>query len=157
MIESIFFDPYVWIGFVLIAVFFAVAVFLFRLGRKMKAKARDTFDDNYIYVWGLAWVNIAVAGILAAVHFAVVLVPYDASFYNTYRMTGEIVEIEAAFSGDEGSMSQVFIARVDGIEEYIKSDDQRFRTLEVGDEVNLVCGKIFNYFQEPYYNCSFAS
>lgn len=88
------------------------------------------------------------------IYFGGMLPPYDTSFYHTYKITGELTTIEAAFSGDEGTMSQVFILEVEGIEYPIKSEDQRFRLMDEGDQVDLVCGKSFAYFQEPWFDCT---
>ena len=139
MVESIFFNPWVWIVPIILVVMIAVAVWDLITG----------FTD---YVLGVGMSVFAL--ILAGLYFALVLPPYDVSFYQTYRITGEVTQVESAFSGDEGTMSQVFIARIDGVDLFIKSDDQRFRTISVGDDVNLVCGKKFAYFQEPWFDCS---
>lgn len=140
MIESIFFNPWMWIVPVLMGISLVVIL------------ADILFD----------WIGLgAIFGgmaflILGGFYFGAMLPPYDTSYYQTYRITGEVSEIQSAFNGDEGTMSQVFVAKVDGIDLYIRSDDQRFRTLEVGEDVNLVCGKGFAYFQEPWYDCSFG-
>lgn len=139
MIESIFFNPWIWIV-PLIALVLLVVTFL--------AMGGDIPEMSFIP-------GLFVLGILGF-YFGAMLPPYDASYYQTYRITGEVSEIQSAFSGDEGTMSQVFVAKVDGVDLYIRSDDQRFRTLEVGDDVNLVCGKGFAYFQEAWYDCSFG-
>lgn len=140
MIESIFFNPWIWI----IPILLLLAVGLVLL---------DIFFE-------LEGIGACVGGIvflgLGGFYFGAILPPYDVSYYQTYRITGELTEVESAFSGDEGTMSQVFVARVDGVDLYIRSDDQRFRSLEVGDDVNLVCGKGFAYFQEPWFDCSFG-
>lgn len=141
MIESIFFDPWIWIVPILIGVLALVLIL------------------------DLVWWDLSGAFIIGSIglvlvvplYFGWILPPYDASFYQTYRITGEVTQIESAFSGDEGTMSQVFIAKVEGIDLFIKSDDQRFRTVNVGDDVNLVCGKSFAYFQEPWFDCSFGA
>jgi hypothetical protein len=157
MIQSIFFDPWIWICPVLIVILALLGFVALTQWARGRANKKTHYDDGYVFWLIGAIIAWAVGLIFAATYFAVSLVPYDASFYNTYRMTGTVTEVEAAFNGDEGSMSQVFVAKVDGIDEFIKSDDQRFRTVEVGDDVALVCSKIFNYWQEPYYDCSFAS
>lgn len=140
MIESIFFNPWIWI----IPVIMVIAVVLIVVD----------------LAWWQGGIGTIIAGIVlllaAPIYFGFLLPPYDASFYQTYRITGEVGQIESAFSGDEGTMSQVFIAKVDGIDLFIKSDDQRFRTVSVGDDVNLVCGKKFAYFQEPWLECDFG-
>lgn len=145
MIESIFFNPWIWI--------LPVILFIMTLLLAFSIYATREIDE----FWG---VGIVFGGIsllaMAPLYFGFILPPYDASFYQTYRITGEVSEIKSAFSGDEGTMSQVFVAKVDGVDLYIRSDDQRFRTLEAGDDVNLVCGKGFDYFQEPWYDCSFG-
>lgn len=140
MIESIFFNPWIWIVAVILALLVAVVI------------------ADIIFGWdGLgAGIGGCFFLILAGFYFGLILPPYDASFYQTYRITGEVGQIESAFSGDEGTVSQAFIAKVDGIDLFIKSDDQRFRTVSVGDDVNLVCGKAFAYFQEPWFDCSFG-
>lgn len=140
MIESIFLHPWVWI----VPIVLIIGLLLL-------------LADMFIWQEGIAAVCGAIILLVGGgLYFGVMLPPYDISYYQTYRMTGEVTEIEAAFSGDEGSMSQVFVAHIDGVDEFIKSDDQRFRTIEVGDEANLVCVKVFKYFQEPYYDCSFG-
>lgn len=147
MIESIFFNPWIWIIPIILVVLIALVIFGIWLVR----------DDDFS-VGGPVSIGIGALCVLflAPAYFGFILPPYDASYYQTYRITGELTEVQSAFSGDEGTMSQVFIARVDGVDLLIKSDDQRFRTLEVGDDVNLVCGKGFAYFQEPWYDCSFG-
>lgn len=140
MIESIFLHPWVWILPALLVVFIALIIL------------------DILFDWSGGGI---VAGgictlIIAGIYFGLLLPPYDASFYQTYRITGQLESVESAFSGDEGTMSQVFIAEVEGVDLFVKSDDQRFRTLSAGDEVNLVCVKSFAYFQEPWYDCSFG-
>lgn len=149
MIESIFFNPWIWICGVVLAVAAAAVVWGIWFRR-----TRGEWDG----IAGSITATIAgtLFGILGIAYFGMILVPYDASFYNAYRITGEVTQIESAFSGEEGTVSQIFIAEVDGIPEYIKSDDQRFRTVNVGDDVNLVCSKGFAYFQEPWYDCAFG-
>lgn len=146
MIEAIFFNPWVWIT----PIFLVVATVLTVIG--IIRMRQDDMSSWFvgILVGGMAFL------VVAPLYFGWILPPYDSSFYQTYRITGEITEIQSAFSGGEGTMSQVFISRVEGVESFIKSDDQRFRTLEVGDEVNFVCSKGFAYFQEPWYDCNFA-
>lgn len=147
MIESIFFNPWVWIVPILIVVsiiMVGLGVYLIR-------------EDDFSAVGPISVVFGGISFlVLGGAYFGAILPPYDASFYQTYRITGELTEIQSAFSGDEGTMSQVFVAKVDGVDLYIRSDDQRFRTLEAGDDVNLVCSKGFAYFQEPWYDCSFG-
>lgn len=146
MIESIFFNPWIWITPIILAIG-VIVLFL-----SIVFTAYDTYS-----LWPIGIIVSAVVVLpLGGFYFGAMLPPYDASFYQTYRITGELSEIQSAFSGDEGTMSQVFVAKVDGVDLYIRSDDQRFRTLEVGDDVNLVCGKGFAYFQEPWYDCSFG-
>ena len=148
MIESIFFNPWVWIVGILVGIGLVVTV----LSLVMGIREWGNFSG-----W---WLSFCFVGILtligAAFYFGGLLPPYDSSFYHTYRITGEVTNVESAFSGSEGMMSQVFVAQVEGIDEFIKSDDQRFRTVEAGDDVNLVCTKQFRYFQEPWYDCNFG-
>lgn len=155
MIESIFFNPWIWIVPIILVLSLALGVFLlFRGLRTIENRGEYSLDGE-----GMTFSSIAPGLIflgLGIAYFSAILPPYDASYYQTYRITGEVSEIQSAFSGDEGTMSQVFVAKVDGVDLYIRSDDQRFRTLEVGDDVNLVCGKGFAYFQEPWYDCSFG-
>lgn len=147
MIESIFFNPWIWI----IPILLVISILMIPLGIYLNLNdAYSVGGPISIFIGGLVFL------ILGGVYFGGILPPYDASFYQTYRITGELSEIQSAFSGDEGTMSQVFVAEVEGVDLYIRSDDQRFRTLEVGDDVNLVCGKGFAYFQEPWYDCSFG-
>lgn len=140
MIESIFFDPWVWI----VPIILSLALLL-------------VVAD---IVWWNEWFGVVMGGAVLLVglpvYFGDVLPPYDVSFYQTYRVTGQLASIESAFGGDEGTMSQVFVAEVEGVDLLIESDDQRFRTLTVGDDVNLVCGKEFRYFQEPWLDCAFG-
>lgn len=144
MIESIFFNPWIWIfPIILLAMVGVVFVGIRCL----------IIDDLSMWVIGVVFGGIALL-VGVPLYFGFVLPPYDASFYQTYRITGDVAQIESAFSGDEGTMSQVFIAKVDGVDLFIKSDDQRFRTIHEGDDVNLVCGKRFAYFQEPWFDCS---
>lgn len=147
MIESIFFNPWVWIVPVVIAVLLAVIVLGIFLLRADDLSLTGAF---FVVFGGI------VALIITPIYFGFMLPPYDTTYYQTYRITGQVEQIESAFSGDEGTMSQTFIAKVEGVDLYIRSDDQRFRTLEVGDGVNLVCGKGFAYFQEPWYSCDFG-
>ncbi len=140
MIESIFFNPWIWIVPILLLVSLAII---------WADLAFDWMGIGAIF-GGLAFLT------LAGFYFGGILPPYDTSFYQTYRITGQVEQIESAFNGDEGTMSQVFIAKVDGVDDFIRSDDQRFRSLNVGDDVNLVCSKEFRYFQEPWFECSFG-
>lgn len=149
MIESIFFSPWIWIMGIAFAVFFVMAVVSTIMW--LREWGTDSSWPLGVCIWTLLTL------VTGGVYFGGMLPPYDASFYQTYRITGELTEVESAFSGDEGTMSQIFIAKVDGIDLYIKSGDQRFRTLNVGDDVNLVCSKGFAYFQEPWYDCSFGN
>lgn len=140
VIESIFFNPWIWIVPILIVVAL-VLVFL------------DVAVWETYAIAGLGSLGVL---ILAGFYFGFMLVPYDGTYYQTYRITGTVESVESAFSGDEGTMSQVFIARVDGVDSFIRSDDQRFRTVHEGDHVNLVCSKEFRYFQQPWFECSFG-
>lgn len=156
MVEAIFFNPWIWILGAITGVLTILAIVGIPLWRKGVAKRETRYDED-----GFGWLIVSVfsgvvATILSGVYFAGVLVPYDTDFYKTYRVTGELTSLENAFSGDEGTMSQVFVAEVEGVDHLIKSEDQRFRTLEVGDDVNLVCSLEFRYFQEPWYDCSFG-
>lgn len=153
MVESIFFNPWIWIVGVLFTVSLAVSLFL--LWKGVTYKSDNSYDEPFGWYMGAGFVGAA-ALLLAGGWFGAMLPPYDASFYQTYRITGELTQLEAAFSGDEGTMSQVFVAKVDGVDEFIRSDDQRFRALEAGDDVNLVCSKQFRYFQEAWYECAFG-
>lgn len=141
MIESIFFDPWIWIIPILLLLCIAWVVIDLVF-----------FADTFI--------GAMLGGLLllvgSGVYFGALLPPYDASFYQTYRITGELSQLESAFSGDEGTMSQVFVAKVDGVDLFIRSEDQRFRSVGVGDDVNLVCDKGFAYFQQPWFDCSFG-
>lgn len=148
MIESIFFQPWVWI-IPLVLVLAAVAV----VWGGVQIREYGELAAGAGPFLGLIFGSVAFLG-LGGFYFAEMLPPYDTSYYQTYRITGELTGIESAISGDEGTMSQTFIAEVEGVDLLIQSDDQRFRTLDVGDDVNLVCGKGFGYFQEPWYDCS---
>lgn len=151
MLETIFFNPYIWIGLAItgLALLVMVLMFIFwYLNRNM-------WDSGEGWAIG-GFSALLIALCFGVPHFSAVLVPYDSSYYYTYKITGEVTEMEAAFSDGEGVMSQVFISKVDGIDLYIRSDDQRFRTIDVGDEANFVCSKNFAYFQESWYDCSLA-
>lgn len=147
MIESIFFNPAVWI----IPIILVICIVLIPLGVWLIRRDEFSFGG-----WSAVGGGSLVFLFLGAFYFGVILPPYDTSYYQTYRITGQVETIESAFSGDEGTMSQVFIATVGGVDDFIRSDDQRFRTLEVGEDVNLVCSKEFRYFQEPWFECSFG-
>ena len=148
MIESIFFNPWIWILPYILGLFLLWLIFGVIVG------FADDFGNGFS-ISGIAFGAMGVIGIGIG-YFGFLMPPYDTSYYQTYKITGELTEVESAFNADGGTMSQVFVARVDGIDLFIESDDQRFRTLKAGDDVNLVCGKVFNYFQEPYYNCDFS-
>lgn len=141
MVESIFFHPWVWIIPIVLAVLILAVV----------------FDLVYFVTEGVLTLTAGLALMaLGAVYFGFMLPPYDASYYQTYRITGEVASIEKAFDADGGTLSQTFIVDVEGVDLYISSDDQRFRAVEKGDEVNLVCNKQFRYFVTPWYDCSFG-
>lgn len=158
MIEPIFFNPAIWIVGVFFGLFFIAGIFLLVRGFILKGQGKRSYSDwryeNSFFGGGIL---TSIAVILAGVWFGWLLVPYESSFYQTYRITGELAEIQNAFDGDDGGViSQTYVARVEGVDLYIRSDDQRFRTLEVGDDVNLVCSKGFAFFQEPWYDCNFG-
>lgn len=142
MIESIFFNPWIWIVPIILLAFIVLIVL-----------------DIFIWQEGIfATIAGMLLLILGGLYFALILPPYDASFYQTYRITGEVTTLERAFNADEGGgMSQTFVVEVEGVDLLIQSTDQRFRTVDVGDDVNLTCGKSFEYFVEPWYQCSIAS
>jgi hypothetical protein len=108
VIESIFFNPWVWIIPIILLVAIAVIVL------------------DVIFDW--SGIGAIFGGLLflmlGGFYFGAMLPPYDASFYQAYRITGELTQLESAFSGDEGTMSQVFVARVDGVDLFIRSDDR---------------------------------
>lgn len=140
MMETIFFSPWVWIIPVILLIA-AIAIVVDR-------------------IW-LDWFGPTIFGALILLiglpfYFGDFLPPYDADFYKTYRVTGELVTLESALSNGDGTVSQTFIAEVDGVDYFIESEDQRFRTLEVGDEVTLVCNLNFAYFVDPTLGCSFG-
>lgn len=147
MIEAIFFNPWIWIVAGILVALLALTIVGIIFVRR----------DEYSI---MGPVGIVVGGIsflmLGAAYFGWILPPYDTSFYQTYRITGEVTSVESAFNGEEGTMSQVFVAEVEGVDLYIRSNDQRFRTLDEGDDVNLVCTKGFAYFQQPWYDCNFG-
>lgn len=149
MIEAIFFNPWIWIVGILVGLLLLGAIVFFIIYR-----ISDSYDDE-MWLFG-GWLSAIFGLLLAGFYFGALLPPYDTSFYKTYKITGELSELETAFTGEGGTMSQVFIAKVEGVDLYIRSEDQRFRTLNVGDDASLVCGKGFRYFQEPWYDCSFA-
>lgn len=139
MIEPIFFNPWIWIVPILLLILVIVSIAV--LCSEMPEMA---------IVPGLLTL------MLAGFYFGMMLPPYDASFYRTYQITGEVTDVQAAFAGDEGTISQSFVVEVEGISDLITSDDQRFRTIEEGDEVTLACSKEFRYFQAPWFDCAFG-
>lgn len=148
MIESIFFNPWIWILAVIIGILVLSAI-----GCVVGEFVWGGYGDGWMPAGFLALIAALVAGL----YFGAVLPPYDASFYQTYRITGTLEQLDSALEGDNGTMSQVFIAQVGGIDEFIRSDDQRFRTLRVDDSIDFVCTKGFAYFQEPWYDCAIGS
>lgn len=140
MVEEIFFDPFVWIVPVALVICIILAV----------------LDLVFWDTLGVTVVSGLLVVMLSIIYFAVFLPPYDMDYYKTYRITGEVTNIESAFDGEDGTMSQVFVAEVKGVDHLIKSDDQRFRTLSIGDDVKLACTLQFRYFQDPWYECSFG-
>lgn len=147
MIESIFFNPWIWIVPIIIGLLFillVVGIILF------------ITHDSDGWIMGSAMSGLCLL-ILGPIYFGMILPPYDASYYHTYRITGEVVNIEQAFNSEDGGvMSQVFVAEVDGVDLLIRSDDQRFRTITEGDDIQLACTKQFKYFVTPWYECSFG-
>lgn len=141
MIEAIFFNPWIWIVAILIGL-----LLLATIGSIVWGLYRDEPLPGVISAAALLG--------LSGAYFGAMLPPYDASYYQTYRITGEISTLERAFSGDEGTMSQTFVIEVDGVDLLISSSDQRLRTYEIGDDVELVCTKQFEYFVAPWYSCS---
>lgn len=143
MVESIFFNPWIWIipiilGILLVSI--GIAIW------------RSIVSDE---LWSVLWVISSIIALcLSGAYFGGFLPPYDASFYQTYRITGEINQLERAFDGGSGTMSQTFVLEVDGVDLLISSSDQRLRTYSVGDSINLVCAKEFEYFATPWYKCS---
>lgn len=143
MTEAIFLHPWVWI---------IPAVLLLLLAFTAWTIVRAiTHDGDWFIATGFA--GAAFVG-LAIGLFAGMLPPYDASYYQTYRISGEVAALERAMDGDSGTFSQSFVVEVDGVDLLIHSEDQRLRTYDVGDDVNLVCAKGFAYFVEPWYGCS---
>lgn len=155
MIEIIFNHPWVWIMPIVIAFFLILAVVSTVIWNRERSGHGSGEEDA---VGAAAWILWIVSVVLAGFYFGAMLPPYDTSFHATYRITGEVDVLEKGFTGDgDGVVSPGFVIGVEGVDDYlIWSDDQRFRTIEIGDDVNLVCGKVFRYFQEPYYDCSFA-
>jgi hypothetical protein len=145
VIESIFFNPWIWIIPIVLGILLMCVI----------ACIIATYMADEFWIMGAVIGGIFFL-MVGGFYFGAVLPPYDTSYYQTYRITGELESLESAFNGEEGTMSQVFVAEVDGIETFIRSDDQRFRTLEPGDQVNLVCSKEFRYFQQYWYECSFG-
>lgn len=151
MIEAIFLHPWVWI----LPIVIALSLASLAAGIGFAVRYRDRFDSAWQFFSPVLIIFGAIGTVAAAgVYFAVLMPPYDMSFHYTYQIKGEVTEIRSAMSGDEGTMSQTFTARIDGIDYYIQSNDQRFRNIDEGDNVNLVCSKQFRYFQEPWYDCS---
>ena len=145
MIESIFFHPWVWIVPLILLILLIGTFVLIWVDREYDWDGIGVFVGCFVGLFAL---------VLAGIYFAWMLVPYDTSFYQTYRVTGEISEYAAAFDETEGVMNRGYVLEVEGVDYQIYSSDQRLRTYAEGDSVTLVCGKIFNYFQEPYLDCA---
>lgn len=146
MMESIFFNPWIWIIPIILLIMIVVIVL---------AIMYEVMGEGD----GGGWITTGMVGFiflcLAVPYFAVILPPYDASYYNTYRVTGEVASIEDAFEGGDGVVSKSFVVSIDGVDMFIRSDDQRFRTIIQGDEVKLACTKQFEYFVDPWLECKF--
>lgn len=150
MVEVIFFNPWIWIVAIIIAILLTITIIGIVLA------IRHGFDEYF--GWSFASIFSGIFCLLiAGFYFGALLPPYDTDYYKAYRITGELTDIQSAFSGDEGTMSQTFVAEVDGVDHTIQSTDQRLRTFKVGDDVNLVCDLTFRYFQEPWYSCDLGS
>lgn len=145
--EPIFFNPWIWV----IPIILLVLVVALMLG--IRAVREDDLSLGGVMSTVFSGLGLLV---LVPFYFGFMLPPYDASFYQTYRVAGELTTLEAAFNGDEGTMSQTFVSTVEGVDYFINSTDQRFRSLSVGDDVSLVCVKGFDYFVEPWLDCRFA-
>ena len=153
MIEVIFNHPWVWIIAIVLLILLVATILCFK---QWQPDYEDFIDNG----WNLIGLLCGVVFLgLGGAYFGAMLPPYDLSFHATYRITGEVSDLEKGFTGDgDGVFSSGFVLEVEGVDDYlIWSDDQRFRTIEVGDDVNLVCSKEFRYFQEPYYDCNFGS
>lgn len=153
MIESIFLHPWVWIvPAILVAL--AVTIIICVTQHVRIEKRRNSFYDDPIG-WIVGWILSGFVFLfLATIYFGFMLPPYDMSFHHTYRVSGEITEHHAAFEGGDGVATNSYVLEVEGVDYQIYSTTQRLRTYEVGDDVTLVCVKIFNYFQEPYLDCA---
>lgn len=143
MIESIFFHPWVWIVPIVLVVLLAATAVGWWLAVR--------WDE----IWGALAIMAGLGFLgLAAGFFAGMLPPYDASYYQTYQISGELTDIRQPLNEGSGTTGSMFVLAVEGIDYSIGTTDPRLRTYEVGDEVNLVCTKQFEYFVTPWYSCS---
>lgn len=144
MIKPIFLDIWVWI--IPIVIFIAIVIVVIGIIRMIQ-------DDLSFWIGGIIFGGIALL-ICIPTYFAFILVPYDSSFYYTYKITGEVSEVNTAFENGNGVVSPSYVIKVKGVDYLIKSNDVRVRLMHTGDSANLVCTKSFAYFQEPWYDCS---
>lgn len=148
MIESIFVYPWIWILPVVMGLLLIGAVICILL---------EIFGNNSYGEWGIG-AAFLIAGLIgtAGGYFGGMLPPYDLSYHQMYRVTGEVTNIERPFNDGSGIVGSSYVFEIEGIDLKLSTGDQRFRGIEVGDEVQLKCEKQFAYFTTPWYDCDFG-
>lgn len=147
MIESIFFNPWVWIVGVilgLLLVFTIVSIVM------------HVLEWDSLSGWLVGWVFGGLLSLVVAwIYFVWLLPPYDAAYYQTYKITGEIESITRPLTDATGDTYESYTLRIVGVDDVIViSGDLRVRELTAGDDVTLACTKGFAYFTAPWWACN---
>lgn len=89
---------------------------------------------------------VVLAGTMIASHY-----PLEAEYHQWRSVTGEVERVESRFTGTGGSTSQEYVAVIGGVEHHLT--DSRAALLESGDEVSLMCKRMWQYGAASILTC----
>jgi hypothetical protein len=107
-------------------------------------------DGDKVYLGGLiAFFLIIVVGISLFAFW-----PYKASYHRYYHVTGAVTQVGNRLISDDATktMSQRFVLVIDGISYGV--DDTRASLVKVGDHVDLMCSRDYQFASKSGWVCN---
>lgn len=103
--------------------------------------------------WAITGMFFAGIGLVAAIVWLFMLIPYDSKYHVLYKLEGKVESVSNTFVSGSGKMTSRPIIYLSGYEHPITMRDSRIVPLE-GKEVELVCSIQWGWEAMDGTNCN---
>lgn len=149
---SIGLRPGLFVPLIVVAVIATVGIPMLVKGHRMRAKATGYLKEFEGYGWRMAGWFFTGSAALVAIITVLMCIPFQAKYYQIYRVSGEITKVSNVLMDASGSLTSSPIVEMDTLPISVALNNERAVNLE-GKQVTLTCTLNWRYASADRVEC----